>query len=481
VKRASQLAWMLCVCVAWAACKDSRGTSTTEEMLDALPPSGDLGVVDGSTVGPNKGPKKGLGRGPTQREARAVGELMRAAERVREKRFLRDVPVVIEDRERITAYVEGQIEEDELEEARVVYTALGLLPPGLDVKGLLLRVMGEQIVGYYDAEHKRLVVRDDVMRAFTRTQARDDAFESEDQEQESAEDMTEARIVLVHELVHALQDQHLALSEQIGQERATDADNAFHALVEGDATLAMIGYALEGEQLPLRKLTGNPAQVRSFSDVVRQSPLAGSELERAPPIVRVPLLSAYVDGLAFCATLHGSNGWASVDLAHKAPPSTTEHILHPERFARGELPVSITLPALLSVESAGYVQVREDTLGELELSVYFGQGATEDDARRAADGWNGDRLRVYQNPQKQTAVVWLTAWDSDRDADEAEQVSRLVLEKAAPATRALSEVVRRGRSLLVLRDLPDPIRAALRERFSADGLAGPPASPTQPR
>ena len=138
-----------------------RGASEKTPEIETAPASGSRATKRG----------RGTGRGPSTREASVISELMRAAERVRALRFERDVPVLIEDRERITAYVENQIEDDELERARIVYTALGLLPPGLDIKELLLRVMGEQIVGYYDAEEKRLVVRDDVMRAFTRAAA----------------------------------------------------------------------------------------------------------------------------------------------------------------------------------------------------------------------------------------------------------------------------------------------------------------------
>jgi hypothetical protein len=170
---------------------------------------------------------RGSRRVPSLREAQVITELMRAAERVRNLQFVRRVPVLVENRERITEYVSTQIEEEELERARVVYTALGLLPENLDVRALLLRLMGEQVVGYYDADEKHLVVRDDIMRGFA---------QQSDDESGAGSELAEARIVLLHELVHALQDQHLKLSEHIHAERDTDASNAFHALVEGDAT-----------------------------------------------------------------------------------------------------------------------------------------------------------------------------------------------------------------------------------------------------
>jgi hypothetical protein len=394
-------------------------------------------------------------RKPSLREERVISELKAAAERVRNLRFKQPVPVLVEDRERITDYVGTQIEEEELERARIVYTALGLLPSDLDVRSLLLRLMGEQVVGYYDADQKHLVVRDDVMRGFA--QSHDEAAETGD--------LAEARIVLLHELVHALQDQNLDLSAHIHAERDTDASNAFHALVEGDATLAMIGYALEREHIPLHRLTGNPAQVRSFSDVVQHSPLAGSELEQAPAIVRIPLLSAYIDGLSFCASLHGSGGFAAVDRAHFAPPVSTEQILHPERFSPQDAPVHVELPELPELTTAGYQLVREDTLGELEMGVYFSQNSSEAEGRRAADGWAGDRIRVYRAPDQPAAVVWLSRWDSEREAEQAAVAAERVQRAGSKSWQARCSVVRRGNAVLLLRDIRSDVRSKLPARI----------------
>ena len=397
----------------------------------------------------------GSRRTPSLRETHVITELMGAAERVRELHFKSSVPVLVENRDRITEYVSSQIEEDELERARVVYTALGLLPANLDVRALLLRLMGEQVVGYYDADEKHLVVRDDVMRGFTLEENKDPTADA---------DLAEARIVLLHELVHALQDQNLELSKHIHEERDTDASNAFHALVEGDATLAMIGYALEREQIPLHRLTGNPAQVRSFSDVVRRSPLAGSELEQAPPIVRVPLLSAYVDGLAFCASLHGGGGFEAVDRAHSDPPTSTEQVLHPERFATKDEPTPVTLPELAELTTAGYELVREDTLGELEMGVYFAQVGKIDDAKRAADGWDGDRIRVYRKDDRPAAVVWLSVWDSPTEAEQAATAAERAL-TTSKGWQTRSGVYRRGRWVLTLRELTPELRSTLSKRL----------------
>jgi hypothetical protein len=381
-------------------------------------------------------------------EMQVVEELMAQAEAVRGLRFREPVPVLVQNRNAITAYIESQIEQDELESASIRYTALGLLPPGLPIRELLLRLMGEQVVGYYDPEQARFVIRDDVMRAFER-----------DGPSSTGPAPDEAKMVLIHELVHALQGQHLGLSQAVDVERDTDADNAFRALIEGDATLAMIGAAVPPGTL--QALTSDPTQIRLLTELVQSNPTGDPELHDAPPIVRETLLSAYVDGLGFVSHLHGAGGWPLVDAAHREPPTSSEQILHPERYGAGQGPEALRLPDLPALTAAGYALADEDTLGELEMGVYFGLGAERTLARRAADGWGGDRLRIYRHEGGQTAVVWATVWDDEAEAREAEQVALAIQGALAPGRRAQARALRRGRALLLLIDLEPLLQGAV--------------------
>jgi hypothetical protein len=394
---------------------------------------------------------KGNTRPVTDRERHAIDALMQAAQRIRGLRFLHDVPVLVQDPTAIMAYVETQIDAEELERSRMVYVALGLLSPKLDVRSLLLRLMGEQIVGYYDLDHGSLVVRDDVMRAFggARTAAR--------------VDLAEARVVLVHELVHALQDQRLGLSARMDEKRDSDGDSALRSLIEGDATLAMIAYSLQGESVPLSDLTTDPARVRNLSEFVRSSPLAGSELGSAPAIVREPLLSSYVDGLTFVANLHGDGGFSRINRVHADPPQSTEQILHPERFVHHDAPQRLRLRGAGKALGEQYTLWHEDTLGELEMRIYFAQASTEPQAARAAQGWGGDRLYAFRSATGQMAVVWLSTWDTSREADEAQAAAEQV-HVSAPAG-ALVE--RSGTALLIARGIPTELQAALRTQFTS--------------
>jgi len=245
-------------------------------------------------------------------------------------------------------------------------------------------------------------------------------------------------------------------------------ENAFRALIEGDATLAMIGYLIKKQQPDARlgELTGNPLWIRSIASMINQMPMAGPELANAPPIVRVPLLSAYVDGLAFAANLHGRGGWRAIDLAHKSPPTSTEQVLHPQRFLSGDTPRVVPIPDIPALDKAGYKLVEEDTLGELEIRIYFAQGTSEKTAEKAAEGWSWDRIRLYRKESGEKAIIWFTNWDDESEAKEAEEAARMALESVKESRRSLFSVERSDTTVLIIRELPRHLQQEVLEVWS---------------
>jgi len=85
--------------------------------------------------------------------------------------------------------------------------------------------------------------------------------------------------------------------------------------------------------------------------------------------------------------------------------------------------------------------------------VYFGQTGALDEAKRAADGWDGDRIRVYSRKDHPSAVVWLSVWDTVHDAEQAQSAAERVLSAGNTALRPRSAVYRHGSWLLLLRDV----------------------------
>ncbi|MDQ3031075.1 MAG: hypothetical protein M3Y87_01560 [Myxococcota bacterium] len=416
-----------------------------------------LGLEPREILAPDADPGV-AGRSLTPEEARAFEPLLDAAQRIRGLRFIRPVPTRVQSQDEIVEFVRAHIDTAELEHARTFYVALGLLPPDLDVHRMILAVMGEQIVGYYDPDASVMVVREDVVAELRRggDLARD-----------------QSALAIVHEYVHALQDQHLGLGEQQHVERSIDGDNAFASLVEGDATLAMIGLIVDAQGHRLSTLTRDPS---ILANIVSSSPAVagGAELEAAPAIVRAPLLSRYLDGLVFTATLHGRGGFRWIDEAFAQPPVSTEQILHPDRWLDHERPEQVGLPEFDELLAAGLRPHDEDTLGELELSVYFAQGTSADRNPAAGEGWGGDRLRVYTREDGTSAAVWFTTWDDEAEAVQAEAAASRVRD-LVPPERLASHVVRRaGRALLIVRDLEPALHPPVLAAFDAFSRSLPP-------
>lgn len=382
------------------------------------------------------------GRPLTAREIQKIEPLVRAAEEIRNLRFEHPVPMQVQSAAAIRRSMESELEEEDLLENRNFYVALGLLQPDVDVRELLLDVLGEQVVGYYDTKRHRLTLREDVMsQSFSFGSGRSVSMES-------------PAMVIVHELVHALQDQALGLSTAEEIDRSDDAGNAFHAVVEGDATLAMVGHLMARNGVPLFMLARQVSTLRQMMTQQPQQAAAGSEaLMHAPAIVRVPLMSAYVDGMLFCTTVYGQRGgWTAVNQAHREPPLSTEQVLHPEKYLAGETPETIAIPAFPALERAGYRTLQEDTVGELEMSVYFGLGTNDDRNSEAATGWGGDRVRIVQRPDGELGAVWFTTWDTELEAVEAENAARAIFTRQAIAAIPHQEL-RVGRALLIARNI----------------------------
>jgi len=366
---------------------------------------------------------------------------MRETERIRGLRFLRPVEVRIQDQKAMRAYVASALEEDELERIRLRYIALGLIAPDLDVRALIEALMEEELVGYYDPHTQTLAIRDDVARAFARAS-------------DAGADL-EWRATVVHELVHALQDQHLGLGKSLDEERSTDADNAFGALVEGDATLAMLAYAsgLSGVSLE--------ALVRDRKELSRTLLAAPNELKgamrTAPAIVRDPLLFRYREGALFAATLAQRGGFRAVDAAHRAPPTSTRDILDPARFLAHEATTSIAVPGVELLEAAGHEIVDEDTLGRFELGIYL-------EGQPLAAPWVADRYVVLRRGAD-VGSCWIVNLGHPAAARRAEA--------AAQKARAASGVIveRAGSHLLLTRGLAPDLHRAVNERFVSASAA----------
>ncbi len=259
------------------------------------------------------------------------------------------------------------------------YRLLGLLPDTLDVRSLFVELYTEQVAGFYDPDSSVLYAV-------------------------GGSDPMQLKLILAHELVHALQHQYVALDSILADRSDADRLAAAQAVLEGQATLASFAAIV-----PDRDFVGDDGLWETVRDQITMPREGMDVFNRTPLIVRSALIFPYLEGSEFLRWFRRNRPDAQPFGA--AMPTSTEQILHPVRYQQGDAPVVVRF-----ADDTTDV-IHEDTFGEFEIhalrSVLVGIDVV------AADlplGWGGDRMRVYRTPDG-PALVWLTAWDEPRHAE----------------------------------------------------------------
>jgi hypothetical protein len=269
--------------------------------------------------------------------------------------------------------------------SQMLLEVLGAMEPGFDLRDLQLRMLAEQTIAVYDFDARSIYLVADQISG--------------------GDPGADGRLVLAHELTHALQDQHFDLKRVLPADAEnSDAATAALALVEGDAMLTM---RIWGRQF-LR-----PNEKRALGDdAIVKDPV----LDSAPLVVRGELLFPYEAGWVFAQLLHQDGGYAAIDRAFARPPRSTEQILHPEKYAGGEAPVAVKIPPLALGLGGTWQTLRTDVFGELVLRLLLEQHVGWPTAEAAAAGWGGDAYTILEDADGRRVVATVTVWDTESDA-----------------------------------------------------------------
>ena len=284
---------------------------------------------------------------------------------------------------------------------------LGLAPPDFQYRPLMIRLLTEQVAGYYEPKTQQFHLADWI-------------------------DIDGQKPIMAHELTHALQDQHFNLRRfEHWPKGDSDAELAAHALIEGDATLAMALY-----------VASNPFRALAFLKSMGANGIATEELDKAPRALRETLLFPYQEGLNWTRVVYKEGGWKSVSDAFATLPQSTEQILHPEKYFAHEAPVKVTLPDVTSLLNAGvtsqgsgagrstlsrspspnpvsWKRIAFDVDGEWGFYLILDQFLKSPvESKQAAAGWAGDRFALYENAKGEVVYVSASVWDTENDARE---------------------------------------------------------------
>src|SRR5689334_2114056 len=318
----------------------------------------------------------------------ATNEVLQETSQLRQLPVLRPVQSSAQSREEIEHMIVANLDREttaaDMHASEVTLKRLGLVPASFSLRPLIVRLLTEQVAGYYEPKEQQFHLADWI-------------------------DVDGQKPIMAHELTHALQDQHFNLRRfEKWPKGDSDAELATHALIEGDATLAMTLY-----------VSSNPARALTFLKSFLAAETSSQELDKAPRAMRETLLFPYQEGLTWTRALYQNGGWSAVSRAFKTLPQSSEQILHPPKYFIHEAPLKVSLPDLHPALGPGWRRIETDVNGEwsfyLILDEFLKSVST---SKQAAAGWGGDRYATYESANGQSAYVSLSAWDTVKDARE---------------------------------------------------------------
>jgi hypothetical protein len=361
------------------------------------------------------------------REEPKLQEYMESVSEIRGLEFKQQVSMQTITREDLRDYLAERLDKyfpsEKLEKVERTIQAFGLFPQDKDLREIVLDFQSQQVMGFYDPETKEF-------------------YRIEEGEMEE--------LVAIHELTHALQDQHFDLQTlPMRKENNDDLSLAVTALVEGDAQYVTLDYTY-------RKAGENLQTLSSYVERVHLQMMNTAQpiprFEDFPIFLTKIFIFPYTGGLLF--VMEGwTENWDKINGAYADLPASTEQILHPEKyFENRDYPTVLTLPKLDPVLGTGWELQENNNFGEYALGAlllhFFQESADVQVNLEAREGWDGDSYLSYYNENENlVALAWLSTWDSEEDSVQFQQRYRELLGRKYPD----AEIITEEENLLILR------------------------------
>lgn len=361
-----------------------------------------------------------------QKLAKVTADVAKQVEKLRGWEFKQPVKTDFRTKGQLAEFLLNKIDEQYgdavLARKQAMLRMTGAIPSDCDLKQTIINVLTSQIGGFYEPKDRTFYVM--IRESGTQKGA-------------------VGRILIAHELTHALDDQYVDLGSLMDKAtESEDSELAIGAVVEGSATVLMTRYMVT----PPFSTELDPAEM---ADTMQAEMKQTGVLAEAPRYFSL-VLANYMCGMNFM--LHGDpTGLAQPNVARqmrdsvlataKDPPQSSEQILHPQKYwkaADRDDPVIVNDKVLeTALTAAGLHVIHKDTLGEMLCAVLTKPAGEPLDmigsqfatywTSEAATGWGGDRLMLCSdravdddaaNNLGTLSAVWVTAWDTNTDCDE---------------------------------------------------------------
>ena len=307
---------------------------------------------------------------------------MKAVEKIRGLNFKNDVRHVAIDRKDLAPHLHEQMLKStpySLEDWGVILRSLQLVDaPVKDLVRKLLALYEAQVLAFYDPfSHTYYSIKQLPSLPAEASKIADPKMLEE--------------TVMVHELTHALQDQHfsLAAKEKMNM-RDTDANLAYHAVLEGEGVLVMMVHMLNKMGVTFDDVIKDDALLNTMASATAADQMIDPS---TPKYFAESLKFPYLEGLKFVIAAYRRGGWKEIDKVHANPPRTTREVLHPEEyFSRSFKPEPFD-----DRKPAGDV-IAVEHLGEFHWRFLVGA--------ENATGWMNDRVIISRNGNVRAETKW---------------------------------------------------------------------------
>ena len=383
---------VLAVVVLLAGCTGLLGSEDTETY------SGGIGVVDGVQYNSSVAITVDDGLNETEIERLATRSMARI-EVIRGLNFEKRTDIRVMTREEYREW-QGETEVSDVHRQweNTVWEASFIVGQDRDAISVFDQTLGSAVQGFYSPSEEEIVIVTD------------------------GENAAVSKDTLVHELVHALQDQQFGLPTVPDQQ---DAEIARDSVIEGEAELI--------PELYFDRCEGQWSCIDPSVSTSGQS-------DRNAGITLV-LLTPYQQGVNFVESVRDEGGWDAVDALYEDLPESASQVINPETYP-DDGPVNVTVrdrsgdawnrldhqPVSETVGQAGlYAMLWHNDIIDVENTYSY--------THPAVDGWAGDELVPYTNEDDESGYVWEIEWESAEDAEQFYEAYRQLIDEQGARER----------------------------------------------
>jgi hypothetical protein len=320
----------------------------------------------------------------------------------------------IVSREQVEKYISDKLENDvdriRFERSELVLKKFGLLPRTFNLHNFLIKLLTEQVAGYYDEKTKTMNLLDWV-----------------------APDMQKA--VMAHELTHALQDQSYDLEkmskedEQIEKKGLTDLralvrndeeSTCRSAVMEGQGMIVLVDYMLA----PAGKSVADSPEFVDLMLSSMEKDKSSPVFDSAPLLLQDELIFPYRYGMRFIKDVLVAGGKsAAYKKVLDQMPVTTREVMQPDEYLAGHRVPTLFLPDVDFLKK-DYEPYDAGAVGELDVNILLKVYSNEQIAKTLSKEWRGG---VYYaaghkgmvpkdgNSTAHVGLYYISRW-SDEDA-----------------------------------------------------------------